>query len=67
MAIEHTQHSAEPRRPPFWLSNGVRTVAFVDMLGGLTPASLDWFGIIDSTAKRRKSHAKPLRRKDLAL
>ncbi len=34
-------------RPPFWLSNTVRIVAFVALVGGLIVAGLDWIGIVD--------------------
>jgi polyferredoxin len=33
--------------PPFWLSNTVRIVAFLGLVGGLIAAGLDWIGIID--------------------
>ncbi len=33
--------------PPFWLTNGVRIVAFVGLIGGLLTAGLDWIGAID--------------------
>ncbi len=33
--------------PPFWLSNGVRIVAFVGLVGGLIAAGMDWIGLID--------------------
>ncbi|HET89728.1 MAG TPA: 4Fe-4S binding protein [Chloroflexi bacterium] len=33
--------------PPFWLSNTVRIVAFVGLVGGLLAAGLDWIGVID--------------------
>ncbi len=34
-------------KPPFWLSNAARIVAFVALLAGLVVAGLDWIGIID--------------------
>ncbi|MGC9400269.1 MAG: 4Fe-4S binding protein [Anaerolineae bacterium] len=34
-------------QPPFWLSNSVRIVAFVGLLGGLALAGLDWIGVVD--------------------
>ena len=34
-------------KPPFWLSNSVRVVAFVALVGGLDMAGLDWIGVID--------------------
>ncbi|NLG28928.1 MAG: 4Fe-4S binding protein [Chloroflexi bacterium] len=34
-------------KPPFWLSNGVRIVAFVALVAGLVVAGLDWIGLID--------------------
>ncbi len=34
-------------QPPFWLSNTVRAVAFVGLIGGLLVAGLDWIGVID--------------------
>ncbi|MCP4535711.1 MAG: 4Fe-4S binding protein [Chloroflexi bacterium] len=34
-------------RPPFWLSNAVRIIAFVTLVAGLIVAGLDWIGIID--------------------
>lgn len=34
-------------KPPFWLSNGVRIVAFVALLVGLLTAGLDWIGAVD--------------------
>ena len=34
-------------KPPFWLSNGVRIVAFVGLIAGLAVAGLDWIGVID--------------------
>jgi polyferredoxin len=33
--------------PPFWLSNTVRILAFLGLLGGLIVAGMDWIGIID--------------------
>ncbi|MEA3376246.1 MAG: 4Fe-4S binding protein [Chloroflexota bacterium] len=33
--------------PPFWLSNSVRILAFVALLGGLIVAGMDWIGVID--------------------
>ena len=33
--------------PPFWLSNTVRTIAFVALVVGLVTAGLDWIGVID--------------------
>ncbi len=34
-------------QPPFWLSNGVRIVAFVGLIGGLAALGLDWIGVVD--------------------
>ncbi len=34
-------------KPPFWLSNSVRIVAFVALVAGLIAAGLDWIGLID--------------------
>lgn len=34
-------------KPPFWLSNSVRIVAFVALIAGLALTGLDWIGIID--------------------
>ena len=34
-------------KPPFWLSNGARLVAFGALVGGLVGWGLDWIGIID--------------------
>jgi len=34
-------------KPPFWVSNSVRIVSFVALIGGLVTAGLDWIGIID--------------------
>ena len=34
-------------KPPFWLSNSVRIVAFVALVAGLVAAGLDWIGLID--------------------
>ena len=34
-------------KPPFWLSNTVRTVAFVALVAGLIASGLDWIGAID--------------------
>jgi len=34
-------------QPPFWLSNAVRVLAFVGLVGGLIAAGLDWIGVID--------------------
>jgi len=34
-------------KPPFWLSNSVRIVASVTLIGGLVTAGLDWIGLID--------------------
>lgn len=34
-------------KPPFWLSNTVRIIAFVGLVGGLVMAGLDWIGVID--------------------
>ena len=34
-------------KPPFWLSNGVRIVAFVALVVGLAVTGLDWIGVID--------------------
>ncbi len=33
--------------PPFWLSNSVRILAFVGLVGGLAMAGMDWIGVID--------------------
>jgi polyferredoxin len=33
--------------PPFWLSNSVRIVAFLGLLGGLIVAGTDWIGVVD--------------------
>jgi len=33
--------------PPFWLSNTVRILAFLGLLGGLIVAGVDWIGAID--------------------
>ena len=34
-------------KPPFWLSNTVRIIAFVALVSGLVVAGLDWIKIID--------------------
>ena len=34
-------------KPPFWLSNSVRIVAFVALVAGLVLSGLDWIGLID--------------------
>ena len=34
-------------KPPFWLSNSVRIVAFVALIAGLVLGGLDWIGLID--------------------
>jgi len=34
-------------KPPFWLSNSVRIVAFVALIAGLVVGGLDWIGLID--------------------
>jgi polyferredoxin len=34
-------------KPPFWLANGVRIVAFVALVVGLAAAGLDWIGVVD--------------------
>jgi polyferredoxin len=34
-------------KPPFWLSNSVRIIAFVALVVGLVVAGLDWIGVID--------------------
>jgi len=34
-------------KPPFWLSNSVRIVAFVALIAGLVLKGLDWIGLID--------------------
>lgn len=34
-------------KPPFWLSNGVRVIAFVALIAGLVVGGLDWIGIVD--------------------
>ena len=34
-------------KPPFWLSNSVRIVAFVALIAGLVVAGLDWIGFAD--------------------
>ena len=39
--------SIEGWKPPFWLSNSVRIVAFVALVAGLVAAGLDWIGLID--------------------
>ncbi len=33
--------------PPLWLSNGIRIVAFVALVGGIAAAGLDWIGLVD--------------------
>ena len=33
--------------PPLWLTNAVRVLAFVALLGGLIAAGTDWIGLID--------------------
>ncbi len=33
--------------PPLWLSNSVRILAFLGLLGGLVVAGMDWIGVID--------------------
>lgn len=34
-------------KPPFWLSNSVRIIAFLVLVGGLVTVGMDWIGIID--------------------
>jgi polyferredoxin len=34
-------------QPPFWLSNTIRIIAFLALVGGLAVAGLDWIGVID--------------------
>jgi len=34
-------------KPPFWLSNSVRIVAFVALIASLVAVGLDWIGLID--------------------
>jgi polyferredoxin len=34
-------------QPPFWISNTVRVIALVGLVGGLVTAGLDWIGAID--------------------
>ena len=34
-------------KPPFWLSNSVRIVAFLALIAGLVLGELDWIGVID--------------------
>jgi len=34
-------------RPPFWLSNTVRILAFVGLIAGLVLSGLDWIGLVD--------------------
>ncbi len=34
-------------QPPFWLSNGIRALAFIALIVGLVAAGLDWIGIVD--------------------
>jgi polyferredoxin len=34
-------------KPPFWLANSVRILAFVALIGGLLAAGLDWIGVLD--------------------
>jgi len=34
-------------KPPFWLSNGVRIVAFLALIGGIVFASFDWIARVD--------------------
>jgi len=34
-------------KPPFWLSNSVRILAFVALIAGLVLGGLDWIGLID--------------------
>ncbi len=34
-------------KPPFWLSNTVRVIAFVALIAGLVLSGLDWIGLID--------------------
>jgi len=34
-------------KPPFWLSNSVRILAFVALIAGLVVGGLDWIGLID--------------------
>ena len=34
-------------KPPFWLANSVRIVAFVALVAGLVATGLDWIGVVD--------------------
>jgi len=34
-------------KPPFWLTNAFRAIAFVALAGGLALAGLDWIGLVD--------------------
>lgn len=34
-------------KPPFWLSNSVRIIAFVVLIAGLVLMGLDWIGLVD--------------------
>jgi len=34
-------------RPPFWLANAVRIIAFLGLIGGLVVAGLDWISVVD--------------------
>lgn len=34
-------------KPPFWLSNSVRLIAFVALVAGLVAAGLDWISVVD--------------------
>jgi len=34
-------------KPPFWLSNAVRVIAFVALIVGLVVAGLDWINLVD--------------------
>ena len=37
-------------QPPFWLSNGIRVLAFLALAAGMAVAGLDWIGVIDPFA-----------------
>ena len=34
-------------QPPFWVSNTIRIIAFVGLMGSLIASGLDWIGLID--------------------
>lgn len=34
-------------KAPFWLSNSIRIIAFLALVGGILVAGLDWIGIVD--------------------